>query len=395
MTLAKIFRHVLLSGLFFIACLCACQGATPGWWCTSNVIVDPDSDDFAVANAGQLKHIASAARNHLDFTLQPTCVEWGDAYNINGGPDPFPFTNTDNFKPLNQGQLKFVASGFYQIMQDKGLDTNAMLNLNMPAGEFWGEDFPWTADTADDNDFAPVQLGQIKWVFGFDLGTFDDDSDMLPDAWEILHFDDLAQVACNDPNLDGLTLLQEFNCGLDPQCTCHVGCCGPICGGGTCVKYEYYGVLCGCYCVIFEDEVPGGLALTIPFSLFPFEAGSGREIFAVRHRLPSPVIFSPRGLFYASLATSFVNDFVITPADSYAVNIILPSGVGVKYNVPAGESVGNPIGRNLSQAGVIKSAGNQLFQKSAHFPFALSALAASRFSALSYCHAAPAIFILA
>jgi len=44
----------------------------------------------------------------------------------------------------------------------------------------------------------------------------DSDHDGLPDSWEEFYFGDLAQTATGDPDLDGLSNLQEFYAGLIP-----------------------------------------------------------------------------------------------------------------------------------------------------------------------------------
>lgn len=45
----------------------------------------------------------------------------------------------------------------------------------------------------------------------------DTDGDGLPDEWERFHFGSLSQNATGDPDSDGLTNLEEFNAGTDPN----------------------------------------------------------------------------------------------------------------------------------------------------------------------------------
>ena len=58
-------------------------------------------------------------------------------------------------------------------------------------------------------------------TLGFDLGTDltnpDTDSDGLPDAWEIANFGNLNATASGDADGDGLTNLQEYIFGSDPN----------------------------------------------------------------------------------------------------------------------------------------------------------------------------------
>ena len=77
------------------------------------------------------------------------------------------FTLSNNYVPINLGQLKNTAAPFYQRLLAVGYATN----------------YPWTEPTTDDADFAPALLGQLKHVFDFDVST-DSDEDDLPDWWE-------------------------------------------------------------------------------------------------------------------------------------------------------------------------------------------------------------------
>jgi hypothetical protein len=45
----------------------------------------------------------------------------------------------------------------------------------------------------------------------------DTDNDGMPDAWEIAHFSNLSQAAFADPDFDGLTNIQEYAVGSDPN----------------------------------------------------------------------------------------------------------------------------------------------------------------------------------
>jgi hypothetical protein len=48
-------------------------------------------------------------------------------------------------------------------------------------------------------------------------GETDSDSNGLPDSWEILHFGSIGQDPNADPDQDGLTNLQEYQLGTDPN----------------------------------------------------------------------------------------------------------------------------------------------------------------------------------
>lgn len=68
------------------------------------------------------------------------------------------------------------------------------------------------------------------WVHGGECGFLDNlsitlsmpsdlslDGDSLPDAWEMVQFGNLAQTDSGDPDNDGLTNLQEYQCGANPN----------------------------------------------------------------------------------------------------------------------------------------------------------------------------------
>lgn len=65
-----------------------------------------------------------------------------------------------------------------------------------------------------------TERGQVEQalISRYITGTGDDtDSDTLPDTWEQTHFGSLAQTAGGDPDNDGLTNLQEYQAGTDPN----------------------------------------------------------------------------------------------------------------------------------------------------------------------------------
>jgi hypothetical protein len=85
----------------------------------------------------------------------------------------------DDFAALNQGQLKYIADLFYARLLALGYQGAPL------AG---GQTRPWTTNvTSDDDDYALVNLGQLKRVFSFSLPSqtipnVDADNDGYPDA---------------------------------------------------------------------------------------------------------------------------------------------------------------------------------------------------------------------
>ncbi|MBC2596128.1 hypothetical protein H5P28_17810 [Ruficoccus amylovorans] len=217
----------------------------PQWWLDYDVV---DAEDFpappgpedtygmfsqeeweawraankAPANLGQLKHIASQAKAYIDDIFSPSEAEWDDVY----APylNPFPMVAGEHdYAPVNQGQAKFVVNGIYNLLLSYGVDTNSQLSANLASGQNWSYDKPWSDDGIDDANYAPLNLGQLKWMFSFDLSSFhlDTDSDGLPDYWEVsygLDPNDANGVngAFGDFDDDGATNLYEYVHGTSP-----------------------------------------------------------------------------------------------------------------------------------------------------------------------------------
>ena len=71
------------------------------------------------------------------------------------------FLLTNNYYPVNVGQLKSVAKPFYDRLIE----------------EDYANLYPWTSTTNDDGDYALANLGQLKRVFSFDFLNFGRDAD--------------------------------------------------------------------------------------------------------------------------------------------------------------------------------------------------------------------------
>jgi hypothetical protein len=203
----------------------------PAWWFERDVIKRlpeeinnsspawpddyPDTDDFGVANIGQLKLIASKAAEEMDAS-HPALGIGADIEALVASWSPS-ITNSsrDDYAVLNQGQLKFVATLFYDRLGDFDYSGPPLQG---------GATYPWThgeGQEADDDAFAAVNLGQLKRVFSFSLASTlaagDGDGDGLLDTWEMAHFGNLAEDGSGDWNDDGLLDRDAFRFGLDPK----------------------------------------------------------------------------------------------------------------------------------------------------------------------------------
>lgn len=178
---SKILRLTALWAIF------GSVAALPGqatWWSQtlapmSGPVIPGGStaDDFAPATLGQLKNMAYAAYLHfdaegfIDGTAEATALTNHISAFVNIGTGaPIVTGSTNDFAPANIGQLKFIVMPFYDLMLSATNDLNTTQMLVLNGGQAgWTEPLPWTASTSDDNDFAPVNLGQIKWAFSFDV----------------------------------------------------------------------------------------------------------------------------------------------------------------------------------------------------------------------------------
>lgn len=117
----------------------------PPWWIERGVVnVSLLQDDHALANQGQLKHIASQAKLEMDARLSGGA---GAQINelINGWSSPAP--NVNDYATVTVDQAKAVASLFYARI---------------------GSPVPWanTASGGSNHDVALV-VGQVKDLFAF------------------------------------------------------------------------------------------------------------------------------------------------------------------------------------------------------------------------------------
>jgi hypothetical protein len=103
----------------------------------------------------------------------------------------------NDYAALNHGQLKTVAKVFYDRLIAVGYTTS----------------YPWTTTTADDQNYAAANLGQVKQVFSFDLTA---PVGQLPVWWQTYYFQQSGIDPSGDSDGDGLTNLTEYQAGSNP-----------------------------------------------------------------------------------------------------------------------------------------------------------------------------------
>jgi alpha-tubulin suppressor-like RCC1 family protein len=135
--------------------------ATPAWWSQRGVLVEnATADDYAPVNQGQLKNIASAAVSEMDTKLPGGA---GDALHSLINSWSTPASHTNDFAPVNLGQLKTVAKPFYDRLIAAGLV----------------DYYPWLNSINPSYDFAVANVGQAKNLFAFEIPTSNSLTDPL------------------------------------------------------------------------------------------------------------------------------------------------------------------------------------------------------------------------
>ena len=180
--------------------------AYPAWWFERDIVPRlnsadanpswPDSyarpSDFSAINQGQLKNLAVHAYDELHAKLPG-----GAGTALAALHTTIQANKTGNYDAVNAGQLKNLAKPFYDRLIEVGCATS----------------YPWASYPG--NNYAMVNIGQVKNVFSFDLAG---PAGQLPAWWQKIYFSGQAGIDPNaDPDGDGLTNLQEFQLGSDPN----------------------------------------------------------------------------------------------------------------------------------------------------------------------------------
>jgi len=191
----------------FVHLLCSClilQSATavaPNWWATQGVLnLSSKPDDYAAANVGQLKIVASKAAQEMNNTLPGGAGDIINAMIEKWSAAPVSGVVRDDYAVLTLGQLKAVARPFYDRLASVGSGTSGS--------------YPWTG--VNEDNYAITNIGQLKRVFAFEIFA-DSNHNGIPDTWEMQMFGNLDQLPGSDADGDGLSNLDEWLLGTDPN----------------------------------------------------------------------------------------------------------------------------------------------------------------------------------
>lgn len=179
--------------IFLLIAAVPARASGPGW--------SSSASNYAAANQGQLKNIATAAATNLDSYLPGGA---GDAIHTMITSWANPTSQTNNYAAVTLGQLKAVAALFYDRLIAVG----------------YTNQYPWTGSTNAPKDSAMANLGQVKNLFSFNLtatdAAHDADGNGIPDWWEKYYF---GRTGVNPNSIEdggALTNKQQFDLGLNP-----------------------------------------------------------------------------------------------------------------------------------------------------------------------------------
>lgn len=177
--------------------------AAPDWWAEFGATNAQPADDYAAANLGQLKYMAAKSAAALNSRTVA-----GAGAQINGliatwDTAPGSGVVRDDYAAVTAGQLKSVSKLFYQRLSVIGQDPG------LPA-----QPYPWSGSSSPADDWAMINIGQLKYVFGFNITahswTGDGDHDFMGDSWESAHLGGTSATAAGNADGDALSNLAEY-----------------------------------------------------------------------------------------------------------------------------------------------------------------------------------------
>jgi len=207
-------KLILGSGAFVAgALLLFANPNPPEWWTEAGV--SGTSSPASPANLGQVKHMAHKFHEELDGVLTPG--EMG----LPGGagfplvevfpkaPDsPSPAWLADQLRVANLGQLKHVASFYYERLNTLAPDwVVSQMDANGIASG-WSHPVPWDPDTPVEDNHVIATLGQLKMVFSL-RPREDSDGDLIPDLIEHILYGKHIGEDGDDKDFDGDGLFDQ------------------------------------------------------------------------------------------------------------------------------------------------------------------------------------------
>jgi hypothetical protein len=209
----KIISYIIIILIMHCALWGSSASDYPYWWYEMGIIDAnaTDQGNWCLVNQGQLKNISLRAKYYLIFKLGLTETEWDSQwtsiYSANSLTAPAFLNTGNNYVVINQGQAKNVLWGFYRMLYNNGYTVaqiESMLGAHQSSGS-WSYSYPWTG--SDASHYSPLDVGQLKFMFCFDLGDvgewMDTDGDGIDDRVELDCYNSLSSVCdVNSMTLD-------------------------------------------------------------------------------------------------------------------------------------------------------------------------------------------------
>lgn len=191
----RLLREMTAAWLCGALLMQSATAVTPEWWGVQGVLnTQKEADDYAAANLGQLKNIASKAAAAMDAELPGGAGAEISALTAAWSAAPAAGVTRDDYAAVTLGQLKRTAKPFYDRLVEVGMTEAGV--------------YPWGGTIQD--DYALANLGQLKAVFSFETDMGDSNQNGIPDLWELQTFGDLFQGANDDFDHDGVSNLAEY-----------------------------------------------------------------------------------------------------------------------------------------------------------------------------------------
>lgn len=129
--------------------------STPQWWANMGVTNGHAKSDFAIADQGQLKNIATAAVSQLNAALSGTGGAGANLISLSGSWSATS-SQTSDYAAVNLGMLKTAAKPFYDRLLAVGYTGVPLISGT----------YPWVGGSA--SDFSTANIGEVKNAFSFD-----------------------------------------------------------------------------------------------------------------------------------------------------------------------------------------------------------------------------------
>lgn len=223
------------------ACLGNPSNTYPTWWVDRGIAseqppsaTDPEYLEWSSGNRsivlqGQVYFVVDKAIEELNAQLGPI---GGAGFALSDLRDDS--KNPEYRSPILLAQLKFVSAPFYDLFEQIGFEpgrpgwpTSLVINETNGASPDLAPQYPWLNVDIAPYDFEAALVGQLRFLFNWDLSQWllvdsehSEAGDGLPDWWEIYYFgDESLQNGIDDSESgmpDGLSNRVELLIGSAP-----------------------------------------------------------------------------------------------------------------------------------------------------------------------------------